>query len=145
MDHYRNTKQIWLRPLLPLSNGSLQKHEADMVKAAPLQLCDYRYSWFNQTDNTGAVGANGHGLTDRKLNTYSQEAECGSQHWIGIKLENSFGQGRRMSNLPLIYTTQSKPGVGLAAADAGSERRMRFFTAIQKVLNISQGIVTQIE
>jgi len=129
----------------PISNGSLQKHEADMVEAAPLQLCDYRWSFFNQTDNTGAFGANGQGLSDRQVNTYANNAECGSQHWIGIKLENSFGQGRRMSNLPVIYTTQSKAGVGLAAADAGSERRVRFFTGIQKVLNISQGIVTQIE
>ena len=130
----------------PLSNGSLQKHEADMVEAMPLQLCDYRWSWFNQVDSaTGATPANGEGLTDRQLNGYAQTAECGSQHWIGIKLENSFGQGRRMSNLPVIYTTQSRPGVGLAADDAGSQRRLRFFTGIQKVLNISQGIVTQIE
>jgi len=129
----------------PISNGSLQKHEADMVEASPLQLCDYRYSWFNQVDNTGAFGATGQGLSDRRLNTYANNAECGSQHWIGIKLENSFGQGRRMSNLPVIYTTQSKSGVGLSADDAGTQRRLRFFTGIQKVLNISQGIVTQIE
>ena len=50
-----------------------------------------------------------------------------------------------MSNLPMIYTTRSKAGVGLAAADQNSQRRMRFFVGIQKVLNISQGIVTQIE
>lgn len=129
----------------PISNASLQKHEADMVEATPLQLCDYRYSWFNQVDNTGAPGADGRGLSNRLVNTYSQEAECGSQHWIGIKLENSFGQGRRMSNLPVIYTTQSKPGVGLAGDDQNQQRRVRFFTGIQKVLNISQGIVTQIE
>tara|TARA_Y100000114_G_scaffold60327_1_gene55288 strand:+ start:6208 stop:7743 length:1536 start_codon:yes stop_codon:yes gene_type:complete len=129
----------------PLSNGSLQKHEADMVEASPLQLCDYRYSWFNQTDPAGAIGANDVGLSARLVNTYTNDSECGSQHWIGIKLENSFGQGMRMSNLPVIYTTQSKPGIGLAAADQDTQRRVRFFTGIQKVLNISQGIVTQIE
>ena len=79
------------------------------------------------------------------VNTYANSNECGSQSWIGIKLENSFGEGMRMSNLPVIYTTKSKAGVGLAADDQGTQRRIRFFTGIQKVLNISQGIVTQIE
>ena len=129
----------------PISNASLQKHEADMVEGIPLQLCDYRYSWFNQVDAAGAFGANGKGLSDRRVNSYGNDAESGTQHWIGIKLENSFGQGIRMSNLPMIYTTRSKAGVGLAAADQDSQRRMRFFVGIQKVLNISQGIVTQIE
>jgi len=129
----------------PISNASLQKHEADMVEASPLQLCDYRYSWFNQVDAVGAIGANDVGLSARLVNTYTNDSEGASQHWVGIKLENSFGQGMRMSNLPVIYTTQSKPGIGLAAADQDTQRRVRFFTGIQKVLNISQGIVTQIE
>ena len=129
----------------PISNGSLQKHEADMVEGMPLQLCDYRYSWYNQVDAAGNLGANGDGLSQRLVNTYTNASEGASQHWIGIKLENSFGQGRRMSNLPVIYTTQSKPGVGLSGADQDTQRRVRFFTGIQKVLNISQGIVTQIE
>ena len=128
-----------------LSNASLQKHEADMVEGVPLQLCDYRYSWFNQVDNTGAIAGNSVGLTDRLVNTHSQTAECGSQHWIGIKLENSFGQGMRMSNIPIIYTTRSKSGVGLAAADQDTQRRVRFFIGVQKVVNISQGLVTTIE
>ena len=129
----------------PISNASLQKHEADMVEGMPLQLCDYRYSWFNQVDAAGNLGANGAGLSARQVNTYTNDSEGASQHWIGIKLENSYGQGRRMSNLPVIYTTQSKPGVGLSAVDQDTQRRVRFFTGIQKVLNISQGIVTQIE
>ena len=127
-----------------LSNGALQKHEADMVEG-PLQLCDYRYSWFNQVDGTGATPANSRGLSDRRVNTYANSAECASMHWIGIKLENAFGEGRRMSNVPVIYTTRSKAGVGLAAEDQDTQRRIRFFVGIQKVLNISQGIVTQIE
>lgn len=128
-----------------ISNASLQKHEADMVESIPLQLADYRYSWFNQTTATGATTATSLGLSDRKVNTYANSVEAGSQHWIGIKLENSFGQGVRMSNLPMIYTTRSKAGVGLATDDQDTKRRMRFFIGIQKVLNISQGIVTQIE
>lgn len=128
-----------------ISNGSLQKHEADMVEGVPLQLCDYRYSWFNQVDNTGAIVGSSRGLSNRLVNTYSNEAECGSQHWVGIKLENSFGQGMRMSNIPIIYTTRSKSGVGLAADDQDTQRRMRFFIGVQKVVNISQGLVTQIE
>ncbi len=96
-------------------------------------------------DAAGNLGANGDGLSQRLVNTYTNASEGASQHWIGIKLENSYGQGRRMSNLPVIYTTQSKPGVGLAGPDQDTQRRVRFFTGIQKVLNISQGIVTQIE
>ena len=129
----------------PLSNGSLQKHEADMVEGVPLQLCDYRYSFFNQVDNTGAFTATSRGLSERLVNTYENQAECGSQHWIGIKLENSFGQGQRMSNIPIIYTTRSKSGVGLSPDDQDTQRKMRFFVGVQKVVNISQGLVTQIE
>ena len=50
-----------------------------------------------------------------------------------------------MSNIPIIYTTRSKSGVGLAADDQDTQRRMRFFIGVQKVVNISQGLVTQIE
>lgn len=129
----------------PISNGSLQKHEADMVEGVPMQLCDYRYSFFNQVDAGGAFTGVSRGLSERLVNGYENQAECGSQHWIGIKLENSFGQGMRMSNLPMLYTTKSKAGIGLAPDDQDQQRRMRFFVGVQKVMNISQGIVTQIE
>ena len=129
----------------PLTNGSLIKHEADMVEGTPLQLCDYRYSFFNQVDAAGAQPANVAGLSDRLVNNNPNNAECGSQNWTGIKLENSFGQGLRMSNLPMIYTIKSKAGQGVAADDQDTTRRMRFFVGVQKVINISQGIVTTVE
>lgn len=119
----------------PLSNASLQKSEADLVEGVPVQLCDYRWSLKNQ------LGAGGSGLSDRTTNGYAQSLEQGTQKWLGIKLENEFGQGVRVSNLPMIYSES----MNVAAGDNTKSRRVRFFVKTQRLLNISNGLVNMIE
>ena len=125
---------------MPLKNNSLQKSEADQVEdGLPLMVCDYRWCWKGNVadDGTNAVL----GLSSRELNGYSQVSECGSMNWDGIKLSNAFGQGKRVSNLPMIYSEK----LVVNADDDAQERRYRFFVKTQRVANISSGIVNIIE
>ena len=119
----------------PISNQSLQKSCADQVEGVPLQLCDYRWSWKNQQ------GAGGLGLSNRLVNTYPNSAAAASQKWIGIKLENAYGQGVRVSNLPMIYSEK----VNVDATQNNQSRRVRFYVKTQRLLNISAGLVNMIE
>jgi len=61
-------------------------------------------------------------------------------NWSGTKLANAFGQGKRVSNLPMIYTEKVN-----SIVDDGTQRLMRFFVKTQRVANISSGIVNVIE
>lgn len=122
----------------PISNQSLQKSCADAVEGVPLQLCDYRWSFKNQL---GGSAATRDGLSNRLVNTYANSVEKASQKWIGIKLENAYGQGLRVSNLPMIYSED----VEVDAAENNAERRLRFFIKTQRLCNIGGGLVNIIE
>ena len=123
----------------PLTNNSLQKCELDACEGGiPTQLCDYRYCWKSSVSNNGSNDVLG--LCDRKLNGYDQQIEVGTMNWSGTKLANAFGQGKRVSNLPMIYTEKVN-----SIVDDGTQRLMRFFVKTQRVANISSGIVNVIE
>jgi hypothetical protein len=124
----------------PVSNVGLQKTEADQVEGIPLQLCNYLYSYDGQVNDDGTSTNQTLGLTNRKYNTLTQNLESGNQAWLGVRIENSFGVGKRLSNLPMVYTEtiDVKP-------DDATDRNVRFFVGTQRVLNISQGIVNMIE
>jgi len=126
---------------LGIANTALQKTEADSVEGVPLVLNNYLYTFKGQTDGAGNIGLNDFGLSDRKTNSYSQTLECGSQGWVGLKLENAFGQGQRISNQPIIYTERGT----VYAPDNGSTRNVRFWIGTQRLLNISSGIATILE
>lgn len=130
---------------LPVKNRGFQKSEADQVEGVPLVLCDYLYTWKNQTDQTtGAIPANGEGLTERATNSHLQSHECATQNWIGIKLDNAYGEGVRVSNQPLIYTEKGSA----TASDqllGSTDRTYRVFSVVQKIMNISAGLVIVVE
>jgi hypothetical protein len=143
---YQNGKTIQLNIdsnnwySMPLKNSALQKAELDACEEGiPIMCCDYRYSLKNQYDATGNLDD---GLTDRLHNGYAENSEKGTMNWSGIKLSNAFGQGKRVSNLPMIYTEEINNAVG--AVD-GTQRLLRFFVKTQRVVNISSGIVNVIE
>ena len=81
------------------------------------------------------------GLTDRLFTTYSQTLESGSQGWIALKLQNVYGQGKLLSNQPVIYTERGT----CAAPDNFTSRTLRIWVSIHRLLNISNGIVTLLE
>lgn len=124
----------------PVKNTGLQKTEADQVEGIPLQLCNYLYSYDGQVNSDGTSTNLTLGLTDRKYNTLTQNLEAGNQGWLGVRIENSFGVGKRVSNLPMVYTEN----VDVKANDI-TGRNVRFFVGTQRILNISQGIVNMIE
>ena len=124
----------------PVSNVGLQKTEADQVEGIPLQLCNYLYSYDGQVNDDGTSTNQTLGLTNRKYNTLIQNLESGNQAWLGVRIENSFGVGKRLSNLPMVYTETID-----VKADDANNRNIRFFVGTQRVLNISQGIVNMIE
>ena len=129
-----NSRNFYSRSI---SNVGLQKSEADMASTAPLQLCGARYSWNNNWD--GAVPNNL--LSDRLTNGYANDSEEASQHWLGIKIQNFLGQGVRINNVPMNYTEQ----INAVAGDDPLTRRYRFFVETQRVVNLSNGLVTVIE
>jgi len=124
----------------PVRNVGLQKTEADQVEGIPLQMCNYLYSYDGQVNTDGTSTNLTLGLTDRKYNTLVQNLEAGNQGWLGVRIENSFGVGKRVSNLPMVYTETLD-----VKADDIANRNVRFFVGTQRILNISQGIVNMIE
>tara|TARA_R110000737_G_scaffold350392_1_gene389264 strand:- start:3130 stop:4671 length:1542 start_codon:yes stop_codon:yes gene_type:complete len=130
---------------VPLSNTSLQRSETDLVEGVPMVLSSNLYSFKNTVDSTGATPADGDNITKRESNTHAMSADAGSQHYIGLKIENSFGQGHLMGIHPVIYTERSS----LTGFDVGtgttpnvkSNRVVRFFAVYQKVMNINNGLV----
>tara|TARA_B100000212_G_C27354019_1_gene524972 strand:- start:833 stop:1636 length:804 start_codon:yes stop_codon:yes gene_type:complete len=126
---------------LPISNPSQQKTEADEVLRVPLNLCGARYSWGNIWNGTNK--SDNPRLSNRLLNGYANLAEQGTSHWLGFKIENSFGQGRRVSNIPVEY--RETVDVEADVDEDGLSRRYRVFSGIQRIANISGGFVTVIE
>ncbi len=125
---------------MPLSNSTLKKAELDSCEdGIPVMCCDYRYSLKNQFNSAGNAED---GMTDRLHNGYNENSEKGTMNWTGIKLSNAFGQGKRVSNLPMIYTEEINDADG---ATDGTQRLLRFFVKTQRVVNISSGIVNVIE
>jgi hypothetical protein len=126
---------------LAISNPSQQKTEADEVLRVPLNLCGARYSWGNIWNGTNKT--DNPRLSNRLRNGYANDAEQGTSHWLGFKIENSFGQGRRISNIPIEYreTVEMETTVD----EDGLSRRYRVFSGVQKIANISGGFVTVIE
>jgi len=138
-----NAKNFYSRPI---SNSSLQKTESDLVLNKQLNVCDYRYS--NKSNYIGGGGAvpvilQRFTLSDRLVNGYANTLEQGTAHWLGIKIDNSFGEGQRISNIPIEY--RETVAFKTAAEERGLSRRYRFFCGIQKILNLSSGLATLIE
>lgn len=131
-----NAKNFYARRI---SNPSLQKCEADLVHHRATNLCGARYSFDNLWDgaNTRAV------LGDRLVNGYANTVEQGASHWLGIKISNMYGEGKRISNVPIEYSELVSFETG--ADEEGNQRRYRFFCGIQKVLNISSGLAILVE
>ncbi len=103
-------------------------------------MCNYLYSYDGQVEDDGTSTNLTLGLTNRKYNTLVQNLEAGNQGWLGVRIENSFGVGKRLSNLPMVYTETLD-----VKADDNVNRNVRFFVGTQRILNISQGIVNMIE
>jgi len=129
-----NSRNFYSRSI---SNVGFQKSEVDMASTAPLQLCGARYSWNNNWD--GVVVTNL--MSNRLTNGWTNDSEEGSQHWIGMKVQNYLGQGVRISNVPMNYTET----VNAVAGDDPLTRRYRFFVETQRVINLSNGLVTVIK
>lgn len=134
---------------IPIKNTALQRQEADAVEGIPLVMNSNLYSFKNNVDGNGLIPANGEMITPRTLNSHSQENKIGTQHYIGLKIENAFGQGHLMGIHPLIYTekgilTSNDVGTGVSP-NKESNRIVRFFAVYQKIMNINNGIVEVID
>jgi hypothetical protein len=134
---------------VPLKNTSLQRSEADLVEGIPMVLNSNIYSFKNAAQSTGQIAAGDENITSRLSNGISMRNDEGTQHYIGLKIENSFGQGHLMGIHPLIYTerttlTQYDGGTG-ATPNRESTRVVRFFAVYQKIMNINNGIVEVIQ
>jgi len=134
---------------IPIKNTALQRQEADAVEGIPLAMNSNVYSYKNNVLPTGNIPANGATITPRLLNSHIQSNEIGSQHYLGLKIENAFGQGHLMGIHPLIYTekgllTRFDGGEG-TTPDRTSSRVVRFFAVYQKIMNINNGIVETID
>lgn len=134
---------------LPISNTSLQRCEANAVEGIPLVLNSHLYSFRNTADDDGDIAAGDETITTRLCNSHTMANDCGSQHYIGLKVENAFGQGHLMGIQPVIYSeksilTQYDAGTG-TTPNRESDRVVRFFVVHQKIMNINSGIVETID
>ena len=126
---------------MDLANNSLQFQETSAVEGVPLMICSYLYTFNGQVDAAGVGDNISLGLSDRLFQSFSQTLECGAQGWIALKLENSYGQGRLLSNQPIIYTERGT----ILPPDNNTSRVLRIWITIHRLLNISNGIVTLLE
>ncbi len=135
---------------LPMKNVALQRAEADLVEGIPLVMNSSMYSFSNQADqDTGdMVLPNDSNITPRLLNSHIQSNETGLQGWIGLKIENQFGQGHKMGIQPVIFTTKGKATQyddGTGNPTTSTSRQVRFFSLYQRVMNITGGLVEVID
>lgn len=119
-----------------IKNVAVQKHELDMCMGLRCKLPGARYSWDNNYNGAGLS----HLMSDRLTNGYQNDDEEGTQHWVGIKIQNADGMGVRMSNVPMNYSEE----VNIDGGD-NLQRRYRFFVGVQRIINMSMGLVTVIE
>jgi hypothetical protein len=136
---------------LALKNVALQRQEADETEGIPMVLSSSLYSFFNQADQTTGVMTlpNDSNITNRLCNSHVQNNETGKQNWLGLKIENMFGQGHLMGIQPVIYTESGKltgddDGTGVTPNKL-SDRTVRFFCLYQKIMNINNGLVEVID
>lgn len=134
---------------LPISNTSLQRCEANAVEGIPLVMNSHLYSFRNTADADGEIPGGEETITTRLCNTHLMTNDIGTQHYIGLKVENAFGQGHLMDIQPVIYSekaelTQYDVGTGADPARE-SDRVVRFFVVHQKIMNINSGIVETID
>lgn len=134
---------------VPLKNTSLQRSEADLVEGIPMVMNSNLYSFKNAALPTGAITAGDENITSRLSNGIAMLNDEGTQHYIGLKIENSFGQGHLMGIHPVIYTERTTltgfdSGTG-ATPNKESTRVVRFFAVYQKIMNINNGIVEVID
>ena len=136
---------------LALKNVALQRQEADETEGIPMVLSSSLYSFFNQADQTTGVMTlpNDSNITNRLCNSHIQNNETGKQNWLGLKIENMFGQGHLMGIQPVIYTETGKltgddDGTGVTPNKL-SDRTVRFFCLYQKIMNINNGLVEVID
>tara|TARA_R110000822_G_scaffold49809_5_gene130696 strand:+ start:770 stop:2302 length:1533 start_codon:yes stop_codon:yes gene_type:complete len=128
----------------PITNQSLLKCCADSVESVPLSLNSYRMSFKGLPFGVAPAPVLPSGLSDRKVNNFSQAPESGSQAWVGIKLENQFGQGVRVSNLPMIYSESINVDTDDIIVPKNN-RKVKIFVKTQQLLNIAGGLVEMIE
>jgi len=135
---------------LPMKNVALQRAEADLVEGIPLVMNSALYSFSNQANQTTGemVLPNDSNITPRLLNSHIQSVESGLQGWIGLKIENQFGQGHKMGIQPVIFTTKGKATQyddGTGNPTTSTSRQVRFFSLYQRVMNINGGLVEVID
>tara|TARA_R100000734_G_C3319032_1_gene114094 strand:+ start:4617 stop:6161 length:1545 start_codon:yes stop_codon:yes gene_type:complete len=119
-----------------IDNVALQKHELDMATGIKCKVAGARYSWNGNYNGAGLD----HLMSDRLTNTYQNDDEEGTQHWLGIKVQNADGQGVRLSNVPMNYSEE----INVQGGD-NTQRKYRFFVGCQRVVNMNMGLVTVIE
>ena len=127
---------------IDVTNPSLQFSEVCHVDKVPMQVPMCAYSLTpNQTDDAGAHQQVLSGFTQRLYQNQQQLIDCGQMHYTGVDFTNSQGQGRRMSNMPVLLNRRYVVDNG----DENVDRRVRTFTTTSRVAHLKNGLVNIIE
>jgi len=122
-----------------VSNSATLFNETSRVDDAPLRISQAQYSFKN--GGAAAYATNDSNFTLRAFNGYSQRNLQGQLKCVGLRLTNSSGQGKRMSNLPVLFRNN-----GVRTADEATYIYNHiFFITCQRMVNISNGLVNMIE
>ena len=122
-----------------VSNSATLFNETSRVDDAPLRLPQAGYSYKN--GGGAAYAAGNSNFTNRTFNGWSQRSNQGLTKPVGLRLTNAMGQGKRMSNLPVLFRNT---GIQTAAEAALGYTHL-FFITCQRMINISNGLVNMIE
>lgn len=122
-----------------IKNEATLFSETSRIDDTPLRISQSQYSY----KNAGGVNANNasSNFTDREYNTFPQQQNQGNYKCVGLRLSNAMGEGKRMSNLPVLFRNYGTRD----AIEARQETAFMFFITTQRMVNISRGLVNMIE
>tara|TARA_R110000824_G_scaffold21996_1_gene81210 strand:- start:5089 stop:6594 length:1506 start_codon:yes stop_codon:yes gene_type:complete len=128
---------------MDIENPSLKYTEVSHVDRVPLQSPMSQYALHpNQTSDTGVRELALSGFTQREYKGSSQATiDGGSQHWTGVDFTNAAGEGRRMTNMPVLLNRSYVPH----DSEEDNVLVCRTFTTTQRIAHLKNGLVQIVE
>tara|TARA_R110002124_G_C8973954_1_gene515594 strand:- start:20088 stop:22190 length:2103 start_codon:yes stop_codon:yes gene_type:complete len=139
-----------------IKSPAIKYNEVSKCAGKPLQVANQRYTFSNSVataypaynTSTFQTSAGGYKIVATAVEGHPQDVELtGTAHYLGIKFGLNEGSanvmGKKFTNLPMYFkhTTERLHQNGEIAGN----NPLRFYCAIQKIFNISKGLVETVD